>query len=301
MKSIASFVLIWCMIITIDTQVYSQTQGFHETSSRSHLETTMTQTMPSPENVEFFNPPFWSRTLINLPTTQALVKGEVLFRISHRYDLAVRKGYDYLYGLDGPAKILLSLGYGFRDNMSITLGRTNLNDIVELSISYLFLQQGKNHRLPFSASLNLGGSLVTIPEPCHRVFRAANMKFNVQLSLTRQFSEAFSILLVPAFSSNTNHWEVHPEGTFSLGSGGRYMFIENISVIGEWLPVISGYQAEASSWGLGLEYKMGGHVFQVFLTNVLGLTSDQFLPGGNYKLEDSDYRLGFNIYRSFWF
>ena len=49
------------------------------------------------------------------------------------------------------------------------------------------------------------------------------------------------------------------------------------------------------------EYNTGDHIFQVLFRTLQSLISDQFLPGGNYKLEDSDYRLGFNIYRSFWF
>jgi len=247
------------------------------------------------------NTSFQIRRLINLPTTNALRRGEILFRISHRYDLAVREGSEYLYGLDGPAKIYLSLGYGIRDNVNVTLGRTNLNDIVELSFSWRMIQQGRRFTMPFSAALNIGGSLVTDPRPCHGVFEAENMKLNVQLSVSHQVNRHMSLLLVPSFSSNTNHWASDSEGTFTLGTGGRYTFLKNLSVLGEWLPVLSGYEADARGWGFGLEYRMGGHVFQVFLTNSRGLTSDQFIPGGDLDLEESDYRLGFNIFRSFQF
>jgi hypothetical protein len=249
----------------------------------------------------FSRPAFWGTRLINMPTTHCLDKGELLFRISHRFDLSMSKGHEYLYGLDGPAKILLSLGYGLREDISLTLGRTNLNDVMEVSCQWLMFRQRGKMNLPFSAVLHIGGSLVTQLEPCHDLLESRNMKFNAQLCLSHQRSESVSLLLVPAYSSNTNHWETNPRGTFILGTGGRYTFIDNLSLIGEWLPVLSGYEAESTGWGVGLEYKSGGHVFQLFLTDALGLTSDQYVPGGDLNVSDGDIRLGFNIFRSFWF
>jgi hypothetical protein len=184
--------------------------------------------------------------------------------------------------------------------VSITLGRTNLNDVVELSCNWRFMEQGKRYGLPLSASLNLGGSLETETGRCEDVFEADNLMFNAQLSLSHQVSEFCALLLAPAFSSNTNPSESSSEGTLILGWGGRLTFIRNLSLIWESLPILSGYEAESQGWGLGLEYKAGGHVFQVFLTNMLGLTSDQCLPGGDFKISEGDYRLGFNIFRSFW-
>ena len=254
-----------------------------------------------PYEAQFLKPAFWAPRLINLPTTQRNVKGELLFRISHRYNRTMREGEDHLFGLDGPAQILLSLGYGIRDNVSVTLGRTNLNDVVELSCTWRFIEQGRRTGLPFSASMHVGGSLETETERCEDVYESDNLKFNAQLSLSHQLSDAFSLLLVPAFSSNTNPSKSSSEGTFILGLGGRLTFMDNLSIIWESLPILSGYKAESQGWGLGLEYKVGDHVFQVFLTNVLGLTTGQFLPGGDLKLKNSDYRLGFNIFRSFWF
>ena len=79
------------------------------------------------------------------------------------------------------------------------------------------------------------------------------------------------------------------------------VLFNNVSLVGEWLPVLSGYKANSDSWGLGFEYKIGGHVFQAFLSNSFGLTTDQFSPGGDLVLADNDYRFGFNIFRTFWF
>jgi len=79
------------------------------------------------------------------------------------------------------------------------------------------------------------------------------------------------------------------------------MFMNNVSLVGEWLPILSGYKNKHNGWGLGLEYKVGGHVFHVFVTNSYGLTSDQYITGGELYFMDNEYRLGFNIYQTFWF
>ncbi len=248
---------------------------------------------------DFIKPSFWGTRLINLPTDQSIGKNQVLFRISHRYFPSVTDGYDDFYGLDGPAAILLSLGYGISDKLGLTLARSNLFKEVELSLKWLILEQLKKTGSPISAALYIGGALVTQKEEGKKTFRADNMRFNSQLILSHQFSNSLSLLLVPSYSSNTNHWEEESEGTFSLGIGARYMFLDDLSFIVEWIPVMAGYKANASSWGFGVEKKIGGHVFQIFMTNTVGLTSAQFIPGGELKIQDGDFRFGFNIFRLF--
>ncbi len=251
-----------------------------------------------PETRKFSKPPFWGTHLINLPTTQSIGKGEILFRVSHRFYPSATEGYDTFYGLDGPAVILLSLGYGLSDNFSFTLARTQLYKEVELSMKWVILRQQRS-KMPFSGALNIGGSLVTESQPDRDVFDSDNMKFNIQAILSYQLNDALSFALVPAYSSNINHWDPSPEGTLILGTGGRWMLFKDLSIIWEWNPVLSGYRAGADGWALGIEKKVGGHVFQVFVLNTTGLTSPQFLPGGDLILKDGDFRIGFNIFRLF--
>lgn len=251
------------------------------------------------EKKEIRKPTFWGTRIINLPTTQSIGKGRLLFRVSHRYYPAIKSGYNSLYGLDGPAVILLSFGFGLRDNLDLTLARAKLDKEVELSLKWVMFEQGKILTLPFSAALYLGGSLVTQSQPDRRVFRADNMKFNLQVILSHQVNNALSLVLVPAYSSNTNHWDSPSEGTFALGAGGRWMIFNDFSIIWEWVPVLAGYKDNSNGWGLGIEKKIGGHVFQVFILNSTGLTSDQFIPGGDFRLKDWDLRIGFNIFRKF--
>jgi mono/diheme cytochrome c family protein len=244
-------------------------------------------------NSSFDTPAFFGTHLINLPTTTTPSRGDVLFRVSHRFSDPVDSGFDNLLGLDGYANILLSLGYGITDNLTVTLGRARTYKEYELSADWLVAEQGKTAGLPFSATLHGGASLVTDGSPDESKLYAA-------VSLSRQFSRRLSVLVVPAFVTNASHFAVDPESTFSLGIGARYMILNDFSIIAEWVPALSGYkEIEGSGWGVGIEKRIGGHVFQVFVNNALGLTPAQYLPGGDLRLGDLDFRIGFNIFRTF--
>lgn len=244
-------------------------------------------------------PAFWGTRLINLPTARTIDKGHFLFRVSHRFLQPFRDGYDSFYGLDGPSLILLGFGYGISDRLGLSLGRTNNYQEVEFGVNWLMLNQDSPKGPPFSAAVYAGESLVTQSYPGRALFAAENLKFNLQLCLSSRLTDRFSVLLVPCFSTNANHWEPNSQNTIALGLGGRFMVMEDMSLIAEWLPVLSGYSAGSSGWGIGFEKKIGGHVFQFFILNSAGLTSDQFIPGGDLKLKNGDFRLGFNIFRTF--
>lgn len=167
---------------------------------------------------------------------------------------------------------------------------------MELGLHWRMLDQNSSPHLPFSAALFADAGLVTQARSDRNLFASGNISLNVQLSLAYQLSDRLSLMLVPCYSTNTTHGDPSNRGTFSLGFGGRWMVLEDISLIGEYLPVISGHKAPANGWGFGIEKKIGGHVFQVFVLNSMGLVADQFVPGGDLK---NDVRLGFNIFRTF--
>ena len=243
-------------------------------------------------------PAFWGTRLVNLPTTTTLSKGEFLFRVSHRFQPPVSSGWDSFYGFDGPAYILLSFGYGITDNLMVTVGRSKLYQEWDFGAGWAILEQGKKSALPFSVTLHAGGSLVSMDKPRDADW-SGRFRLNALLCFSHQLNDRLSFLLVPAFSSNTNFWQPDSEGTFALGIGGRCRVIDDISLIAEWVPALAGYKDKYGSWGLGLEKKIGGHVFQFFVTDSIGLLASQYLAGGDLRLGDGDFRVGFNIFRSF--
>jgi hypothetical protein len=252
----------------------------------------------SQKKSRFSKPAFWGTRLMNLPTDMSIGEKDFLFRISHRFIPAASEGYDSFYGLDGPASIYFSLGYGISDTLSLSLGRSNSLKELELSLKWVFLEQ-ENLSVPISAFLYLGGGLTTLRQEDRSTFSSENTRFIAQLGLTYQLADSFSILLVPSYASNTNYDKPNTENTLALGLGGRLTLVDNFSLMAEWVPVLSGYQMNSSGWGLGLEWKIGGHVFQIFTLNSYGLPTSQYLPGGDLRLSENDFRFGFSIFRLF--
>lgn len=253
--------------------------------------------------------PFSGWRLLNLPTTRALDEGSSLFLISHRFAPPLNRGYDALYGLDGPSVIKLSLGHALTDDLLVTLGRSNESNDVELGTHYQLAQQWGERGWPLGLSLHGTVNWITESPPDGRSrFRGEAFKVAGQASVARAFGDRVGVLLVPGVLFNP---AVGPDGEqalLTLGVGGRVNVYRNISVFGEWVPILSGYTRTRTlgnlnrfdSWGTGVQITTSGHVFQIVLTNSAGVATDQYLAGGDLDVRnvlDGDLRLGFNIFR----
>ncbi|HLP46447.1 MAG TPA: DUF5777 family beta-barrel protein, partial [Candidatus Kapabacteria bacterium] len=146
-------------------------------------------------------------------------------------------------------------------------------------------------------ALHAGGNMVTQAYPGKSAWDSDRFKYNIQLSFAYPLTRRISLLAVPSYTSNIEHFYPDSEGTFALGTGLRINLWGGLSLIGEWIPVLSGYQEETNGWGMGLEYKIGKHVFQVYALNTLGITTDQFISGGDLYLRKNEFRFGFTIFR----
>jgi len=243
-------------------------------------------------------PAFWGTRLVNLPTSRSIGEGDWLFRVSHRFYPAAKEGYDALYGLDGPASVLLGIGYGFSDRTSMSLSLANAYKEWELALKWKMMDLSRTET-PLSLALRGSLSLITLSHPGKKIFRQNNLRVNVQASLAYRVHPSVSLLLVPGYSTNTDPADESYQGTLSLGLGGRVLIFDDFSLLLEWIPVLSGYSLESAGWGVGLEKKIGGHVFQVFALNSAGISTSQYVPGGDFRIVDGEFRFGFTIFR--WF
>lgn len=249
--------------------------------------------------------PFYGWKVINLPTARTLDAGSWLFLISHRFNPKISDGYEAFYGLDGSGIIYLSLGYAFSDRLLAALGRSNASDNVELQLRYRILQQHRQAGLPLGVSVQGAFNWVTEEPPGGSRPDGEAFKFTGQLSLTHAFDDRLGLALVPGILLNPAEDTEGERPLITIGLGGRWRFWRNLSLVGEWAPIVSGFtrtttfgnQNRFDTWGTGLEITTGGHVFQIVLTNSVGLATDQYLRGGDLDIQDGDVRLGFNIFR----
>jgi hypothetical protein len=260
--------------------------------------------------------PFYGWKIVNLPTTRTVDRNSFLFMISHRFNPKISDGYDAFYGIDGSGIIFIGLGYAFTDKLVAMLGRSNSDDNVEMWARYRLFEQSPDggwpagSGKPFSASVRTALNWVTAKPPgVNDRVRSEAFKFNAQLTLAREIGD-FGVAVVPGVLFNPAEAVDGEDALITIGLGGRYRLSRNLAVVGEWVPIAGGYIRTSTfgndirfdSWGGGLEIRTSGHVFQIVVSNTVGLTTDQYMRGGDLDPEEGDMRLGFNIFRvlNFW-
>ena len=257
-------------------------------------------TSVSPEHLM----PFSGWKVINLPTGRTLEQGNWLFLISHRFNQAVNVGYSGFYGLDSGATMDLSLGYAFTDRLLATVSRSDLQDNVELETRYGIVHE----TAPDSpVGLSVQGSLNWRTQKVRGEsrWRSERVTYTGQVTLTRTIAGQLGFALVPGVTLNPSPDLEGEAPILTLGLGGRWKLQEKLALVGEWTPILSrpdeivGRSNRYSTWAAGVEVTTAGHVFQIVASNNLGLSTNQYLGGGdlNGDVFDGAFRLGFNIFR----
>jgi len=240
---------------------------------------------------------FWGTRLINLDTPNIIPKKHFLFRVSHRFIPAAKEGYDYFFGFNGPAVVFIGMGYGISHSLDFTIGHSNLLNEWEFMFKWRILSPKSASAVPLAIALHTGGNWITQTLPGESVGDSDKLKFNFQLSAAYALSPRISLLLVPGYSSSLDHFGSESASTLALGTGLSIKLTRNLAIMGEWVPVLSGIEFNSNGWGVGFQYKIGKHLFQVFMLNSMGITIDQFMPGGDLRLKEDGFRFGFTIFR----
>jgi hypothetical protein len=252
---------------------------------------------------------FHANLVANLPTAETLTKGDFHFEIAHRFTPPIKEGYDALWGLDGPAKIRFSLGYGITDRLMVTLGRSNLMANLDLQVKYNAFRI-KNKTLPSVISLQGGVALNTgIPDNIGRdKLDGDNFQYYIQLIYNTMFlNKKFGIGLVPSYLYNSDIYNPEKQYTFTLGNYYQYYFNAKWSVWVEYNPIITGYQGPIefglteksyNSLAIGFDVETGGHFFKLFITNNVRINLSQYLVGADRSVSGNNWRFGFAILRN---
>jgi hypothetical protein len=247
--------------------------------------------------------------VITLPTNLRLPKHKLDFRLTHRFARGLGEGSfgdlaSDFFGFDGGAQIGLGLRFGLFRGNQVEVYRTSDRTIQISDQQELLRQGGSPVALSVVASVeglnNFG--LSSAPEG------ATLHEFSPSLALvvSRRFGTRAAIYLVPSWVGHTRIIPSAPgdeDSTLVLGLGARLRLTRTMALVGEVNPRLAGYAGNLGSGdsdplaSFGVEWRVGGHAFQINFSNDLGTTPAQ-VARGQQGLDD--WHIGFNLTRKFY-
>lgn len=266
----------------------------------------------SSEEIMITSDLFHSTHSANLPTTQNLNKNDYLFEISHRFG-PVDGGYDTMFGLDGPVNMRLSLGYGIRDDLMITLGRSNVLANLDIAVKYKLIDFD-HASFPSALAVNAGAGIINRNENAEiKMFDANYMQYFVQLVYNVMFfDKKLGVGIVPSYVYNSYVFAVSEnidkKSTITLATYYQYYFNRMWSLWLEYSPVLSGHKGRIinntnsefenlTTSAIGVALETGGHIFNVFITNNSRINTAQYLIGDYGFTGKKSWRFAFGITR----
>ena len=247
---------------------------------------------------------FKGTRLVNGHTLETKPRHTLEFIFQHRFG-AMNQGAYELFGLD-QAYVRLGLDYGITDNLSVSLGRNSIDKTIDGYLKYKILRQKKGaSQFPFSVTVLGGVAYKTSPKKEDAVDGFENIdrfSYTTQFIIARKFSSKFSLQLMPSYvHKNAVDQEIEKNNQFALGFGGRFKITKSMALTGEYYHNFSMLDNSPyyNALGLGIDIETGGHVFQVVITNAIGLTERAFITETRDDFFDGDIHLGFNVTRTF--
>jgi hypothetical protein len=247
--------------------------------------------------------------VIALPTNLRLPKHKLDFRLTHRFARGLSEGSfgdlaSDFFGFDGGAQIGFGLRFGLFRGNQVAVYRTS-DRTIQISDQQELLREGKSPvGLSVVASVegmnNFGLSSAPEGATLHE------FSPSVALVVSRRLGTRAALYVVPSWVGNTRITPSapgHEDGTLVLGLGARLRLTKTMALVGEIHPRLAGYAGDlgsgdpASLASFGVEWRVGGHAFQINFSNALGTTPAQ-VARGQQGLED--WFIGFNLTRKFY-
>jgi hypothetical protein len=245
--------------------------------------------------------------LLSLPSSHIASRGTWEVKFTHRFNQSLSDGsfsdqLHSLFGLDTNADVTFGLAYALRRDLQLSFARSNTNDTYELAAKYVVLQQAP--RVPLSITLRGGADWRT-----ERNLGDRNTLF-AQAILSRRIGSKLEVFAMPSYATNAGR-AVHGDesgalfdGAFNVPIGAAYFVRPPLAIVAEIIPPNTDLPDETRSnpsWSLGIKRAIGGHWFEVLLTNNQSTMVDQYVTT-TYQgagLDTGEVKLGFNIERRF--
>jgi len=246
-------------------------------------------------------------TLLTLPTSHIPSEGTWEVKFTHRFNQSIDQGsgsdrVHTLFGLDSNADVALGLSYAPHPDLQFSFMRSNALDDIELAAKYIVVQQAA--AIPFALAVRGGADWRTEQNLKDRT------SFFAQLIISRQLGNRAEIFALPTFVTNAGRAvsgsssQALFDHATNVPVGIAIMVRPALSIVGELIPKNRDLPDSTRGdfgWALGLKRAIGGHYFEIMLTNSNSTMADQYVTT-TYQgagLDRGDLHLGFNIERRF--
>lgn len=260
---------------------------------------------------------FKGTRLINGQSVETKGKGELEFIFAHRFD-KVNTGSYQVWGLDGYPAVRLGLEYGITDRLGVGVGRNFYydNKLADLFLRYKVARQSTGEK-SFPVTITTIGTVTYQPYPNAADAARNNLLlpsssdrigYVLEVLFARKFSSNFSAQVSPIYvHRNAVYQAIENNDDFALSFGGRYKVTRSVSIIGEYCARLNAHVNTPyyNAAGLGIDLETGGHNFQLFFTNSMGLNPQTLVThtgaqdGSDGNIGKGDVHFGFNITRTF--
>jgi len=239
--------------------------------------------------------------LLTLPSSHMADANTWEVRFSHRFNQSVDgNGIHSLFGLDSGANVGLGLSYvPFRD-FEVALMRQSTLETFEGSLKYAVVQQA--NAIPLSAAIRAGIDYRNAEQINERA------SYFAQAILSRQFGSRLDLYVAPSYVTNAGR-VISGDGSTALFEhalnapvGILVQVMPALSIVAEIIPenrdLPEAFDADFG-WAIGVKKAIGGHLFEIILTNNSGMTTDQYISStyNGVPFKSNEKRLGFNIER----
>ena len=243
--------------------------------------------------------------LLSLPTSHIPSTGTWEIKFTHRFNQSIDQGngsdrLHSLFGLDSNADVGIGLSFALRRDLQFSFVRSNALDDIELAAKYVVVQQAP--AIPFGAALRIGGDW--------RTEKGLNDRSSVfgQVVLSHQFGHKAEVFVMPTYVTDAGRSVTGTTSgalfkhAFNVPVGAAIMIKPALSIVGEVIPKNRDLPDTIHAdfgWALGLKRAIGGHYFEILVTNNNATHVDQYTTS-TYQgtgLNRGDIHLGFNIER----
>jgi hypothetical protein len=257
------------------------------------------------KEINYTTATFKSTRVMNGHSIERMQAGQLDVRISHRFGTINSGGYNF-FGLD-QSNIHLGLEYGITNWLMIGVGRSEFEKTFDGFAKFSVLRQSTGAKVvPVSLSVVTSIALKTLkfPDQTQTNYFTSRLAYVAQILVARKISEGFSVQLTPSYlHRNLVATELDPNDIFALGAGARFKLSKRVSLNGEYYYIANPKtylsQQVYNPLSVGFDIETGGHVFQLFFTNSLGMTEKQFIGATTGSWKKGDIHFGFNISRVF--